>query len=70
VSNVHNLEAHRNRAGANIQSAAEEIEQAIIDLARVVGVVAIEAESVELYTPVIGHLVKARRALRDAFGKE
>jgi hypothetical protein len=67
---VHNLEAYRNRAGADRQSAAEEIEQAIIDLARVIGIVAIEAEAVDLYSPVIGHLVKARRALRDAFGKE
>jgi len=70
VSNVHNIEAYRNRAGADRRSDCEEIEQAIIDLARVIGVIAIEAEAVELYSPTIGHLVKARRALRDAFGKE
>jgi hypothetical protein len=60
---------YEERMGAGRVSDAEEIEQAIIDLARVIGVTAIETEMRAEYAPVVWHLVHARRALRAAFGK-
>lgn len=60
---------HEARAGAGRNSDAEEFEQAIIDLARVIGYTAIEMEMREEYVPVILHLAHARRALREIYGK-
>jgi hypothetical protein len=51
-------------------SDAEMIDQAITDLALIIGTTAIESEASLLYAPVLSHLVKARRALRAAFGME
>ncbi len=60
---------HATRAGAGRYSDAEELEQAIVDLARVIGNTAIETEMREEYVPVILHLAHARRALREIYGK-
>lgn len=70
ANNVHNIEAWQNRTGANRLSDAEEFDQAITDLARVIGLTAIESELTTEYSKVVGHLVKARRELRAAFGME
>jgi hypothetical protein len=50
------------------QMEALEIDAAITDLAKVVGSTAVEAGASAQYAPVLGHLVKARRALRESFG--
>lgn len=68
MSNVHNLEEWKNRAGANRISDAEEFDQAITDLARVMTLTALESET-QQFGPAIIHLLAARRALREAFGK-
>jgi hypothetical protein len=60
---------YETRAGAGRNSDAEEFEQAIIDLARVIGHTAIETEMRQEYVPVIRHLAYARRALREIYGK-
>jgi hypothetical protein len=67
-NNVHNLEAWKNRQGADRISHAEEFNQAITDLARVMCLTALESET-QQYGPAITHLLAARRALREAFGK-
>ena len=46
---------------------AHEIDGAIGDICRIVSDTAIESRLSAQYAPVLGHLVKARRALRDAF---
>lgn len=61
---------YEKRAGAGRQSHAEDFEQAIIDLARVIGNTAIDAEMRKEYVPVILHLAHARRALRELYGKD
>lgn len=61
---------YETRAGAGRNSDAEEFEQAIIDLARVIGITAIETEMRREYVPVIRHLANARRALREIYGKD
>ena len=58
------------RAGAGRMSDAEEFEQAIIDLARMIGSTAIETEMRQEYVPVIRHLAQARLALRAIYGKD
>ena len=56
--------------GAGRISDAEEFEQAIIDLARVIGNTAIETEIGREYVPVIRYLAQARRALREIYAKD
>jgi hypothetical protein len=46
---------------------AAEIARAITDLARVIGQTAVERKRSAEYAPVLGHLIKARRALRAAY---
>ena len=60
---------HETRAGAGRTSDVEEFEQAIVDLARVIGHTAIETEMRDEYVPVIRYLAQARRALREIYGK-
>ena len=61
---------HETRAGAGRTSDAEEFEQAIIDLARVIVHSAIETEMRDEYVPVIRYLAQARHALREIYGKD
>jgi hypothetical protein len=61
---------YETRTGAGRKSDVEEFEQAIIDLARVIGNTAIETEMRDEYVPVIRYLAHARRALREIYGKD
>ena len=58
------------RAGAGRKSDAEEFEQAILDLARVIVNTAVEAEMRNEYAPVVRYLAHAHRALREIYGKD
>ena len=61
---------YETRAGVGRQSDAEEFEKAIVDLARMIGITAIETEMRHEYLPVIRYLAHARRALREIYGKD
>ena len=61
---------YETRAGAGRRSDAEDIEQAIIDLARLIATTAVATELRNQYAPVISHLAHARRALREIYGKD
>ena len=54
-------------AGAGRLSDAEEVDQAITDLARVIATTAVQSEVTAEYAQVVWLLVKARRALRASF---
>lgn len=46
---------------------AEEFDQAIMDLARAISATAMELGCSTEYAPVLGHLVKARRIIKEKF---
>ena len=55
------------RAGVGRRSDAERFEEEIIRLAREICLAALASELSAEYTPVVRHLLKARRALHAAF---
>ena len=63
------LRDYATRAGVGRQSDVERFEEEIIRLARDMCLVATASELSAEYAPVLSHLVKARRALREALNK-
>ena len=63
------LRDYATRVGVGRRSDAERFEEEIIRLARDICLAAIASELRAEYAPVLTHLVKARRALREAFDK-
>jgi hypothetical protein len=60
---------YESRQGGDLVSPIEELDEAITDLARVVWHTARDSEMAVEFMPVIGHLIKARRSLREVYGK-
>jgi hypothetical protein len=60
---------YETRQGGDLVSPIEELDEAITDLARVVWHTARDSEMAIEFMPVIGHLIKARRSLREVYGK-
>ena len=63
------LRDYGTRKGVGRQSDAERFEDEIIRLARDMCLVATTSELSAQYAPAVNYLVKARRALREAFDK-
>ena len=68
MANVESVQRdYATRAGAGRQSDAERFEEEIIRLTREICLAALSSELSVEYTPVVRHLLKARRALQSAF---
>jgi hypothetical protein len=69
--NVKNPEQrdYESRQGGDLVSPVEDLDEAITDLARVVWYTARDWEMSAELAPVIAHLIRARRSLREVYGK-